>query len=94
MPIPNIVPALRQRTLLRSAVLLAGAAVAAAEAAWLHMRELAQTYGVICGSGAGVTAHCPACYASVSLFASALALLVLAQADRPTALRARSNPSA
>jgi hypothetical protein len=90
MPTPNI-----SRTPLQLGALLVGGALVSAEAAWLHMRELVLTTGVICGSGSGAAAHCPACYASVLLFASGAAVLLQARADRPTApLRARSNPSA
>ena len=90
MPTPSL-----RRILLQSGVILIGGALLSAEAAWLHMRELVQTLGVICGSGASVMAHCPACYASVSLFASGVAALVLAHAEKPSALlRARSHPSA
>jgi hypothetical protein len=90
MPILNV-----NRTLLQSGFILIGGALVSAEAAWLHMRELMQTYGAICGSGTGVTAHCPACYASVSFLAAGVAALLLAHARPPAALlRARSNPSA
>jgi hypothetical protein len=90
MPTPNIAP-----PLLQSGAILIGGALVSAEAAWLHMRELVQTYGVICGSGSLVMAHCPACYASVSFLVAGAAALILAHADRPAALlRARSNPSA
>ena len=68
--------------------LIAGALVAA-QAAWLHMRGLLHTYGVICGSNAGALAHCPACYASFGLLASGVACLILARAapDRPVSAR-------
>jgi hypothetical protein len=83
------------RTLRPSGIVLIGGALLSAEAAWLHMRELVQTYGVICGSGSGVLAHCPACYASVTLLAAGAAALILAQVDCPAApVRARSSPSA
>jgi hypothetical protein len=90
MPTPNIA-----RTILQSGVILISGALLSAEAAWTHMRELVQTTGAICGSSSSVMAHCPACYASVSLFATGAAALFLAHADSPAALlRARSNPSA
>ena len=90
MPIPNIARSLRQ-----SGSLLIGGALLSAEAAWLHMRELVQNYGVICGSSSSVMAHCPACYASVSFLVAGGAALSLAQAYRPAAhQQARSNPSA
>jgi len=100
MPTPNIAPTLgartlRRQTLIQSGAILIGGALLSAEAAWVHMRELVQTQGVICGSGSGVAAHCPACYASLALLAAGAAALTLAQADRPAApSRARSNPSA
>ncbi len=89
MPTPSL-----YRTLLQLGAILVGGALLSAEAAWLHMRELVQTLGVICGSGSSVMAHCPACYASVSLFASGVATLVLAHAEKPALLRVRSRPSA
>jgi hypothetical protein len=95
MPTPNIAPTLRRQTLFQSGGILIGGALLCAETAWRHMRELVQTQGVICGSGSGVAAHCPACYASLALLAAGAAALIAAQADRPAALsRARSNPSA
>jgi len=69
-------------------MLLIGAALVFAEVAWMHMRGLAKTYGVICGSGPGVLAHCPACPASALLFAAGLAALALPRAQPQTA-RAR-----
>ena len=82
------------RTLFQSGVLLIGGSLVFAEAAWLHMRQLVQTYGVICGSGVNAPAHCPACYASLSLLAAGVTAVGLAHAHRPTVfLRARSNPS-
>jgi len=69
-------------------MLLIGAAVVFAEVAWMHMRSVAKTYGVICGSGPGVLAHCPACPASGLLFAAGLAALALPRA-RLQAVRAR-----
>ncbi len=90
MPTPNI-----SRTPLQSGAILIGGALVSAEAAWLHMRELVLTTGAICGSGSSAAAHCPACYASALLFASGVAVLLQARADRPAALLwARSNPSA
>jgi hypothetical protein len=95
MTTPNIAPVLRRGALLHLGVVLVGAAPLCAEAAWLHMRELVRTTGVICGSGASVVAHCPACYASVVFLASGLAALIAAQAEPLAALsRARSTPSA
>jgi hypothetical protein len=73
----------------KSGVVLIGAALLSAEAAWLHMRSLARAYGEICGSGAGLLAHCPACYASAALFVSAAAAFVLAQSDRSSVSRTR-----
>lgn len=99
MPTTNIAPTLRDRTrgrraLRQSGVILIGGALLSAEAAWLHMRELVRTMGVICGSGSGAAAHCPACYASIALLAAGVAALTAAHADGPTApSRARSNPS-
>jgi hypothetical protein len=87
MPTPS-----RRRIFLQSGLVLIGGALLSAEAAWLHMRAFVQTYGVLCGSGA--LAHCPACDASVGLFAAGAAALFLAHADNPAALlRARSYPS-
>jgi hypothetical protein len=90
MPATNAAQILR-----KSGVLLIGAALLSAQAAWLHMRGLAQAYGEICGSGAGLLAHCPACYASGALFASAAVSFVLAQSNRSPASRAcaLSSPS-
>ena len=89
MPATNTIHTLRQ-----AGTLLIGGALLSAEAAWLHMRSLVQALGEICGSGSGLMAHCPACYASAILLASGAAALVLAQADRPAALRARPGRSA
>lgn len=77
---PNIA-----RTFLQSSAVLIGGALLSAEAAWLHMRDLGQTYGAVCGSGSGIMAHCPVCYASALLFAAGAAALFLAHADRPAA---------
>jgi hypothetical protein len=77
------VPATNAAQILRkSGVVLIGAALLSAEAAWLHMRSLAQAYGEICGSRAGIPAHCPACYASAALFVSAVAAFIRAPPDR------------
>ena len=54
--------------------LLVTGGVVAAGAAWLHMRELVETYGVICGAGPGLLAHCPACAISVACHAACCAL--------------------
>jgi len=81
------------RILRQSGILLIGAALVSAEAAWLHMRELMQAAGVICG-GSSAAAHCPACYASALLLATGVAAFVLAQSERPARLRARSARSA
>lgn len=66
---------------------IAGAGLIAAAAmagvlAWLHMQSLAQTYGVICGSGGGALAHCPACYVAVAFLLSGLTALGAAAAPR------------
>lgn len=82
------------RTLRQAGILLIAGALLSAEAAWLHMRSLLQTYGMICGSASGVLAHCPACYASAILLGSGAVAFVLAQADRPTVPRARPIQSA
>ena len=88
-------PRIIARTFLQLGLILTGAALVSAEAAWLHMRELVRTYGAICGSGSGVMAHCPACYASLSFLAAAATAFILAHAKDPAApLRRRSNPSA
>jgi hypothetical protein len=77
------VPATNAAQILRkSGVVLIGAALLSAEAAWLHMRSLAHGYGEICGSRAGILAHCPACYASAALFVSAVAAFIRAPPDR------------
>ena len=90
MPTPTIA-----RTLPQLGFMLIGGALLSAEAAWLHMRELLQTSGVICGSASAGMAPCPACYAGVSFFAAGAAAIILAHADRPaTLLRAGPNPSA
>jgi hypothetical protein len=90
MPTSNIT-----RPALQSGIILIGGALLSGEVAWLHMHELVQTYGVICGSGSSVMAHCAACYASVSFLAAGAAAFILAHADRPAALLwARPNPSA
>ncbi len=90
MPTPNVA-----RALMQSAVLLIGGSLLFAETAWLHMRQLGQTYGVTCGFAANAPAHCPACYASLSLLVAGVTAFGLAHAHRPAAfLRARSNPSA
>ena len=64
---------------------LLGGALLSADAAWLHMRALLNTYGVICGAGFGASAHCPACYASAALFAMGGACLLLARDAGPVA---------
>lgn len=72
--------------------LLAGAALAGV-AAGLHMRALMLAYGVICGSGGGALAHCPACYASLSLLSAGLAALALsARLARPAPRPAVARP--
>lgn len=71
-----------------SGTLLIGAGVVFAELAWAHMRSLTQIYGVICGSGSGVLAHCPACAASGALIVAGLAALALPRAQAQT-VRAR-----
>jgi hypothetical protein len=92
-------PTARQNLFQIGMILIGGAALAA-QAAWLHMWALLQTYGVICGAGSaslssGVLAHCPACYVSLTLLVAAAAALVLARADRPTdASRVQSTQSA
>ena len=75
----------------QSGMLLIGAAIVLAEVAWMHMRSLTETYGVICGSGSGALAHCPACPASALLFAAGLAALALPRArpQRPQTAQAR-----
>jgi hypothetical protein len=70
--------------------LIAGGVVCG-EAAWLHMRSLAQAYGVICGAGPDGLAHCPACYASVLLLAAGAAALTQARGPQ-TPARAASRP--
>lgn len=59
--------------------------------AWLHMRAVAQAYGVICGSGAGQLAHCPACYVSVALLALGLGGLALSHVPQPARPRVRTG---
>ena len=59
--------------LLLGASLLAGAAISF-ELAWLHARETAEIYGVICG-GAGAAPHCAACYAAPLLAWAGLSTL-------------------
>lgn len=70
----------RRSALPAAGLLLLLAAAVSAEAAWLHMRTLAATYGAICGSGG--LAHCPACPAAVALLGAGLACLALAAAQR------------
>ncbi|RAK52529.1 hypothetical protein [Phenylobacterium deserti] len=67
--------------------LLASAAMSGV-LAWLHMRALSQAYGVICGSGGGELAHCPACYAAVGFLASGLLALAVAALPRMRRLKA------
>ena len=74
-------------------LILIGGAALFAELAFLHMRVLVQSYGVICGSGPGVAAHCPACYASALLLVLGLASLGLARAASVTTLAARVRPT-
>lgn len=69
----------------RAGFALAGGGLVFAEVAWLQMRSLA-SYGVICGGGPLVMAHCPACYASASLLALGVACFVLAKAAPPVTL--------
>ncbi|MGZ6018870.1 MAG: hypothetical protein ACXWKN_13860 [Phenylobacterium sp.] len=71
-----------RQVLTLSGVLLIGVAGISAEGAWLHMRDLVQTYGVICGSGSGALAHCPACFVSLAALAAGVSALVLAHAAR------------
>lgn len=68
------------RALDRAAALLVGGALLSIYAAWVHMRAIVQAYGVICGTGSSALAHCPACYASVSLLAAGAACHLLARA--------------
>jgi hypothetical protein len=71
--------------------LLTGGGLLFADVAWLHMRSLALTYGVICGSDAGAAAHCPLCYASVLLLAAGAAAFGLAEAGQRSPLQVRSR---
>lgn len=87
MPTPNTAQAV-----FRSGVILIGGGLLAAEAAWLHMSELMQSYGVICSAGSSVMAHCPACYLSATLLGAAAAAFGVAHADR-SAVRQTSRHS-
>ncbi len=49
------------------AVFMTGAALMGS-LAWMHMSALKAVYGVVCGSGAGLLSHCPACPAAMALF--------------------------
>ncbi len=90
MPTLNI-----NRTFLQTAVILMGGALLSADAAWLHMRELAHTYGEICGSGFSTLTHCPDCYVSASFLVASVAAVLLAHVDRTeTRIWAWSSPSA
>jgi hypothetical protein len=53
-----------------------------ASIAWAHMYAFKAAYGAVCGSGAGLLIHCPACYAAAALLALSLSSLALAQAAR------------
>lgn len=64
----------------RAALALTGGGLLSAYASWLHMRELTQAYGVICGSGFQAAAHCSACFASTSLLALGGVTFILARA--------------
>ncbi len=69
--------------------IVAGAALA--ESAWIHMRDLSQAYGVICGVEGGAVTHCAACPFSVALLAVG-GLCVLPALTRPArAMRARAK---
>lgn len=56
---------------------------------WAHMRALEAAYGTVCGTGAGLLFHCPACYGAVAFLGSAAAMLALAQGARREASRPR-----
>ena len=70
------------RDLRVAGALLATSGAVVAGLGWLHMRALVQAYGVICGSGAGEFAHCPACYIGVALMALAAACFARAHPGR------------
>jgi hypothetical protein len=72
-----------------SAASLTGSALMASMA-WAHMRALEAAYGVICGTGAGQLAHCPACYGAVGFLGLAAVTFALAQAARRAALPAKA----
>jgi hypothetical protein len=72
-----------------SAASMTGSALMASMA-WAHMRALEAAYGVICGTGAGLLAHCPACYGAVAFLGLAAVTFVLAQAARRAALPAET----
>lgn len=72
-----------------SAALMAGAAMMAV-VGWAHMRAMQAFYGAICGSDAGLLAHCPACYGAVSLFLLSLTSYGLARRARSSAVVSRS----
>ena len=65
------------RALDRAAFVLLGAALLSAWAAWLHMRDLLRTYGVICGDAFAAAPHCAACYASAALLAMAAGCVLM-----------------
>lgn len=71
------------------ALCLVGAAISA-EIAWLHMRWLAATYGVICGQSPSLT-HCAACPTAVALLAGGLGFLALALRARPAKVRSAAR---
>ncbi|MEO8114858.1 MAG: hypothetical protein ABI655_10775 [Phenylobacterium sp.] len=74
-------------------LVLVTAAALAAMAASLHMRALAEAYGVICGSGAGGLAHCPACYLAMALLAAGLTCLAFGQAVAVPAVHSKGRPT-
>ena len=72
-----------------SVVSMTGAALMAL-LAWAQMFVSHAAYGVVCGSQAGLLAHCPACYAAVALLVLGLSSLALAASARRRVLPART----
>jgi len=77
----------RSQRLLAAGAALTGLSGLAAEAAWLHMRSLAD--GAICG--ASLAPHCPLCPLSLALLAASLASLTAAYASPGVAAPAGSS---
>ncbi len=69
-----------------SVVSMTGAALMA----WAQMSAFHAAYGFVCGSQAGLLAHCPACYVPVALLASGLSSLAHAASARRRVLRVRT----